>query len=258
MRFFLPLALAFTLHAQDDSNAHPPVTPADLKIVQRAREILNSPAVWNRHDNRICPPKAKTFSLYCALEKATVEVSAQFAHRGAAMQEARFAIEDIAPKRNYDHRLMGYNNDRTTTFADIQKVFAALEARIRHRLDTEPPAPPAAAPTAPVPVPAAQIAIIKRVRELLNSESQWARSEQSCTKDAYTLICAFQKASQEITGSSDLSGAAVQEARAQVTELDPTHARYANRLVDYNKDPAVTFADLRKFLQTVEARLSKR
>jgi hypothetical protein len=41
---------------------------------------------------------------------------------------------------------MGYNNDRTTTFADIQKVFAALEARIRHRLDTEPSAPSAAAP----------------------------------------------------------------------------------------------------------------
>jgi len=39
----------------------------------------------------------RTFSLYCALEKAINEVSGKFEHRGAAMQEARFVIDDIAP-----------------------------------------------------------------------------------------------------------------------------------------------------------------
>jgi hypothetical protein len=112
----------------DDSNVRPPVTKADVKIVQGAREILSSPSKWNRADTRVCPPEAKTFSLYCALEKATNEVSGNFKHRGAAMQEARFVIDEIAPKaKNYDHRLMGYNNDATTTFADIHKVFELLE-----------------------------------------------------------------------------------------------------------------------------------
>jgi hypothetical protein len=175
------------------------------------------------------------------------------------MQEARFAIEEVAPKRDYDHRLMGYNNDPTTTFADIGKVFDALDARIRHRLATEPPAP-AAAPTTPPPVPPAQIAVIQRVRKLLDSESKWSRDNQPCTAAAttYSLICAFQKALQEVTGSSDLSGAAIQEARAQITAMDPNHTKYANRLVDYNRDPAVTFADLQKFLRAVEDGLSKR
>lgn len=36
-------------------------------------------------------------STYCALEKGTNEVSSHFEHRGAAMQEVRFVIEDIAP-----------------------------------------------------------------------------------------------------------------------------------------------------------------
>ncbi len=124
--------------ARDDPNARPPVTKADVRIVQRAREILNSPAKWNRADNRVCPADAKTFSLYCALEKATDEVSGQFEHRGAAMQEARFVIEDVAPHwKEYDHRLMDYNNDRRTTFADIQKVFQLLEDRINKRLAEE-------------------------------------------------------------------------------------------------------------------------
>ncbi len=118
-----------------DSDARPPVTKADVRIVQRAREILNSPQKWNRADNRICPAPAKTFSLYCALEKATDEVSGHFEHCGAPMQEARFVIEDVAPNwKAYNHRLMDCNNDPKTTFADIQKVFRLLEERINQRL----------------------------------------------------------------------------------------------------------------------------
>ena len=133
-----------TLSAQDSkfsgpSDANPPVTEADLRIVHKAREILNSPAKWNRADNRECPPAQKTYSLYCALEKATMEVSNNFEHRGAVMQQARFAIDEVLAKGNhYEHRLMDYNNDRKTTFADVQKFFTILEERIKERLATQP------------------------------------------------------------------------------------------------------------------------
>jgi hypothetical protein len=32
----------------DDPDARPPVTKADIRIVQRAKQILDSPAKWNR------------------------------------------------------------------------------------------------------------------------------------------------------------------------------------------------------------------
>ena len=118
-----------------DPDVKPPVTEADVRIAQRASEILNSPSKWNRADTRVCPADARTFSLYCALEKATGEVTGKFEHRGATMQEARFVIDEIAPNRkNYNHRLMDYNNDPATTFADIQKFFRLLEDRITIRL----------------------------------------------------------------------------------------------------------------------------
>jgi hypothetical protein len=124
----------------DDPDARPPVTKADIRIVQRAKQILDFPAKWNRSDTRVCPTEAKSFSLYCALEKATDEVTGNFQHRSAAMQEARFVIDDIAPNRkNYEHRLMDYNNDPTTTFSDIQKVFRLLQDRISERLTKESP-----------------------------------------------------------------------------------------------------------------------
>jgi hypothetical protein len=117
------------------SDAKPPVSDADIRIVRRAREILNSPATWNRSDNRECPVSQKTYSLYCALEKATEEVSKKFEHRGASMQEARFAIDEVLAKGNhYEHRLMDYNNDPKTTFADVQRFFSLIEERIQKGL----------------------------------------------------------------------------------------------------------------------------
>lgn len=117
------------------SQSRPPVTEADLRIVRRAREILDSPGKWNRADNRKCPPEARTVSLYCALEQATQEVSGKFAHRDPAMQEARFVIEDVSPNAPYyNHRLMDFNNDPSTMFFDVQKFFQLLEERVSKRL----------------------------------------------------------------------------------------------------------------------------
>jgi hypothetical protein len=146
----LPLAVAAQAPATqpasaDDSEARPPVTPADLQILQHARRLLDSPAKWNRVDNRKCPAEAKTFSLYCALETATVQSGRNFEHRGAALQEMRFVIDEITAERNYDHRLMDYNNDPATTFADIQEVFRITESLMTLRLKGN-----TAAPAAPV------------------------------------------------------------------------------------------------------------
>lgn len=120
--------------ASDDSEVRPQVTQADLKIVERARELLDSPAKWNRADNRKCAEGAKTLSLHCALERATVEVGHKFEHRGAALHEMRFVIDEIAATRNCDHRLMDYNNDPTTSFDDIQEVLRITESLITPRL----------------------------------------------------------------------------------------------------------------------------
>src|SRR5215469_10063672 len=116
----------------DSPDVNPPVSQNDVRIVRRARDILNSPAKWNRADNRQCPANETTYSLYCALEQATKEISKTFEHRGAAMQQARFVIDDDLAKGNhYHHRLMDYNNDPKTTFSDVQQFFRLFEWRIQ-------------------------------------------------------------------------------------------------------------------------------
>ena len=99
-----------------------PVTDEDLRILQRADKILLSPAVWNRHDTRICRPTDKTRSLFCALEKASLDVLGEYRHREVALQEVRFAVEDVTKGIEFEHRLMDYNNLASTKFEDIKQV----------------------------------------------------------------------------------------------------------------------------------------
>ena len=122
-----------------DSTAHfeldatKPVEPnmLDRRILIRAAAILNADSVWNRADNRQCAPGARTWSIYCAVEAASVEVTGAFHHRRPAAELVRQIVEERTRDRSYEHRLMDYNNDPTTKLSDVRTLFAEAIARIR-------------------------------------------------------------------------------------------------------------------------------
>lgn len=113
-----------------------PVTNEDLRIVRRTTELLRNESRWNRVDDRECgdDEAANKRSLFCALQRATVEVLGFYDHRRAALQEVRFAIEDASPGVDFEHRLMNFNN--TSAFNDIKRALAVAEERISHRIKT--------------------------------------------------------------------------------------------------------------------------
>jgi hypothetical protein len=102
----------------------------DREILVRAATVITSDAVWNRHDDRQCAAVATTWSLYCAVEKASREVTGGFHHRRPAMQLVREVIERRTKDKQYRHREMDYNNDPATTLADVKSLFAEALKRI--------------------------------------------------------------------------------------------------------------------------------
>jgi hypothetical protein len=190
------------------------------------------------------------------------EVTGNFTHRGAAMQEARFVIDAIAPGANYKHRVMGYKNDPRTTFADIQQVLDPLEQNIERRLrDQEANPKLTTASPALAPITKTDIEIVKHAAEILDSPAKWDRaSTQDCPAGARTLglYCALRAAAIEVSGTFDDQGAAISEVRRTIRETAPTAKTYQARLVDFNNDPATSFEDIQKLLRLVEERLSKR
>ena len=114
-----------------DLDASHEVSPnaLDQKIVREAAKILSTEGVWNRTDSRQCPASATTYSIYCAMEKAAIDVTGGFNHRRPALESVRVIVEERTATRNYHHRLMDYNNDPTTRLDDVQSLFK--EALIR-------------------------------------------------------------------------------------------------------------------------------
>jgi hypothetical protein len=104
---------------------------ADLKILARAQQILSGPSVWNRLDDRVCDDRqAQSWSLYCALTRASLEVTGGFAPGRPVMQEARAAVVEVA-HRSFQRGLLDFNNLESTTYSDVAKVFTVTERRLR-------------------------------------------------------------------------------------------------------------------------------
>lgn len=113
-----------------------PVTADDLRILVKAEELLKDDSVWNRKDDRECQDDEATGkrSLFCALQKACVDVLGSYDHRRAALQEVRFAVEDATRGRDFEHRLRDFNNLPETRLADIKRVLWVAKERVKSRL----------------------------------------------------------------------------------------------------------------------------
>lgn len=139
--FIISISYLARAHSKNETKESTPagieikVTDNDVKIIHRASEILSKKLAWNRKDNRVCPDEAKVFSLYCALYKASVEINGEFDHRSAALEDVRRTVEEFSKGKNYEHRLMGYNNDPATSFNDIKRILKVTEDRLGARLN---------------------------------------------------------------------------------------------------------------------------
>ena len=120
--------------------AERPATPEDLRILERADEILSDATKWDRADDRVCNAADTTWSLFCAVKQATEEVLGMYRHEDkmgqAATREVRRVIEELNPGHKFQHRLMDYNNLPTTSFEEIKKVLHLARQRVASQLQT--------------------------------------------------------------------------------------------------------------------------
>lgn len=112
-----------------------PVTPEDLRILERADAFLKDESAWNRDDDRLCDDDKATgkWSLSCALDVACIEVLGEYDHTRAALQEVRFVVEEVTAGRQFEGRLMGFNNLPDTRFEDVKHVLRVARERVAAR-----------------------------------------------------------------------------------------------------------------------------
>ena len=110
-----------------------PPTPDDIRIIQRALALLSDTTVWNKEDNRLCPPAPQKWSVFCALTEATVEISGGVHYRQPALQMVREVLNEVGGNRLNKHRLMDYNNHPDTMLADIHNLLRTAQTRLEQR-----------------------------------------------------------------------------------------------------------------------------
>jgi hypothetical protein len=120
-----------TVRFQIETAQQVPPNALDRAILQRAATILTSDAVWNRADNRKCPATATTWSIYCAVERASIELAGGFHHRRPAQELVRQIVDERTKGKSYNHRMMDYNNDPSTHLSDVQSLLAEAVRRIK-------------------------------------------------------------------------------------------------------------------------------
>jgi hypothetical protein len=123
-----------TLRLTIAANNQLPPTQDDIRIIERAKARLANEKLWNRQDNRTCPENPEKWSLFCALQQATREISGGVHYRQPALQMVREVLNEVGGNRLGNHRLMDYNNHPDTTLAEVHGLLNTAQARLERRL----------------------------------------------------------------------------------------------------------------------------
>ncbi len=131
-----PRALAIGMETIPDFGQDLAVSEVDVAILDRAAEILTDETVWNRNDERVCEDDSREgrWSLFCALHKASLDVTGQYLHRRPALRVVRQVIFESASDRVYAHTLRDYNNHQNTTLAEVHECLLAGRTRLMQKL----------------------------------------------------------------------------------------------------------------------------
>jgi hypothetical protein len=107
----------------------------DLKILERALELLGNGKSWNKVDNRICDGGSYPYqwSLFCALHQSSIEITFEYRHLRSAIQATRQAINEFSGGKKYAHLLQDFNNE-ATDFQAIEKVLERAREIVKERI----------------------------------------------------------------------------------------------------------------------------
>lgn len=109
------------------------VSENDVLILEGAKGLLANPDNWTRNEETQCNLEASSWTLFCALQKASYDVLGEFQLRRPALEEVRVVVEQLAGQ-TFEKRLIDFNNRPETSFEDIQKALDIALGRIRARL----------------------------------------------------------------------------------------------------------------------------
>ncbi|HXV74289.1 MAG TPA: hypothetical protein VD713_06110 [Sphingomonadales bacterium] len=115
-------------------SAYSVVSQDDADILIEAKRLLSDESKWTRNEEMQCNLEAEQWTLFCALQKASYNVTGGYELRRIAIEDTRYIIERTIGSGTLERRLIDFNNLPATTFADVQRVLDLALQRVNARL----------------------------------------------------------------------------------------------------------------------------
>ncbi|MEL6809961.1 MAG: hypothetical protein AAFP76_01350 [Bacteroidota bacterium] len=93
----------------------------EVKILQNAKQLISSPAQWNKNDTRVCESD-ESYSLFCAIYKSSIDIDGEYRHLRPAVKFVRDVIKEKYPQQ-YEHVLVDFNNAPEIEISELYEVF---------------------------------------------------------------------------------------------------------------------------------------
>lgn len=113
------------------------VAESDLRIIRKTKDMLKDRDSWHKNDDRDCEDDIQnnSFSLFCALKSASIEIEGDYNHRNAIMQKIRHTIVKLFPNKKWEHRLRDFNNMPETDFIVLMDLLNRVERDVISELE---------------------------------------------------------------------------------------------------------------------------
>ena len=96
------------------------------------KKFIKDEKSWHKNDDRNCEDdiEKNCYSLFCALQRASIEFEGEYNHRNAIMQKIRQTIVKIYPSKEWKHRLRDFNNMPETDFDILMELLNRVESEV--------------------------------------------------------------------------------------------------------------------------------
>lgn len=130
-----PWEIIVGTESEPDYGQFLPASEVDLRIVERAGQLLAHADAWNPSDDRVCDDddRRREWSLFCALYWASLDLTGDYLHARRAMDLVRQAIRE-STGLHYVHTLRDYNNHPETTLDRIHERLREARAKVRREI----------------------------------------------------------------------------------------------------------------------------
>jgi len=118
----------------DNADHHLAFDTSDLKILEKTDALLSDSSKWNKNTNQECDVADNKYSLFCALNLASVETLGEYSSSRPSIKIVELKIKKYENRRVVRFGIIDWNDHPDTTFEELKQVLKEAIDEVKKQL----------------------------------------------------------------------------------------------------------------------------